>query len=107
MFFKQTAPRIIPLSAAQEAATLLGLQLDGLTPEAVKEAFRGAVRAAHPDAGGSTVTAADDLVLAATARSALLRWLDGLPEDSCPACRGAGWVRANSLTAKPCTRCAP
>jgi len=56
------------------AAQVLGVSLTGLTQQAVREAFRYAVRAAHPDTGGGA--AAPSLASLREARNALLTYLE-------------------------------
>lgn len=91
---------------AKAAAQALGLELDGLTLEAVKASFRAIVRESHPDVGGTGADAAERIAAAGTARNVLLKWIEELPSDEC-ACKGTGFVRTGGAfgTVKHCPRC--
>lgn len=91
---------------AKLAAHVLGLELEGLTTEDVRTAFRNFVKTAHPDVGGGNAEAAVLITNAANARNLLVAWIDSLPADEC-SCKGTGFVRTGGAfgTVKPCPRC--
>lgn len=89
----------------RHALALLGLSLDDITADSVREAFAAAVKRAHPDMGG-----AGDLGLLKQAREKLLALAavrEGVAEMAeCPVCRGDGTVRASrSAVRSPCPMC--
>lgn len=102
--FKKPEPPAPSRPEAEKAAKLLGTRLEGLTKDEATRAFRHVARGYHPDSAGSTAVV-EMVTLAQAARDTLHRWLDALPDDSCPACGGLGFVRSGSLGAKPCTYC--
>lgn len=101
--------------AASAAADILGLPaLDGLTKDAVKTAFRKAAIKAHPDTldprdpigdAERLNVAQETIALAQEARDVLFAWIDSLPDEACPYCKGKGFVRTGAMTVKPCNHC--
>lgn len=77
---------------AEQAAGLFGLELDKLTEIELRNAFRFAIRAAHPDTGARPEESASLIQNARAARSVLLRWLSEQPDLECAQCGGSGWV---------------
>jgi DnaJ-class molecular chaperone len=89
---------------AERASGRLGVHLTGLIEYDVREAFRAAIRAVHPDAGGNAAAAPERLKELRAARDMLLRWLEQAPKATCKECGGSGYVMG-SLAVKPCSRC--
>jgi len=105
-FFRQNAPKRLTMEQVEEQAKVLRVSLDGMTAEMVRSAFRNVVSTAHPDAGGDASAAAERIKEATLARAILLAWIEQLPDDRCPTCRGSGWVRAGAFAVvRPCPRC--
>ena len=108
----QSPKREVTRRDAEEAARFLSLHLTGLSEDAVKGAFRRRVKQAHPDTGGYDPlesaqvvdVAKDTLALARIARDTLEAWLKDLPDNSCPYCKGKGYVRSG-FGAAPCNQC--
>lgn len=93
---------------AKAAARVLGLELSGLTEEAVFSAFRKHAKEVHPDTGGSSMGAAERLKLISDARGSLISWIEELPDDECM-CKGTGYVKTGGMfgSVKPCPNCSP
>lgn len=105
-FFTRTKVPVTERQALQAAAVFGFLSLEGLSVDLVRNAFREAVKECHPDAGGSAELAAHKLDMMASARQTLLKWIEDLPADDCPFCKGTHFVRSNAFGAvKPCTHC--
>lgn len=72
---------------------------------AVRLAYKRALKLAHPDTGGSGEGAAENIRLAQTARDVLLKHLGTNSVDKhCPSCKGTGSIRSGFFSAvcKPC-----
>ena len=84
----------------QEAATLLGVSVDATTEE-VNDAWREAVRRAHPDHGGN-----GDISLLKKARSVLSRGgVSGSKTQKCGYCNGRGYQRTKRGGKIRCAPC--
>lgn len=94
----------------RKAAELLGVPvLASTTEEEVRSLANDAIRAAHPDNGGSEELAPEQIARAKLARDVLLQHLaSGVPQGTqeCPACHGKGYLPVRRQF-KPtgCPRC--
>lgn len=91
---------------AGEAAAVLGVELDGLTPDAIGKAFRSKSKDCHPDHHGSSRISQWSQI--SWARDCLNRWLEHNPPVSerlsedldvgikCRACGGTGRVKVGT-----------
>jgi DnaJ-class molecular chaperone len=86
---------IISRAKAEEAAGILHVMLDGLTPELLKGAYRDEAKETHPDAGGS----AEAFARVDWAKCALEAWLEKAEQtapvhkqENCTLCDGKGYV---------------
>lgn len=79
---------------AQDAARVLGVELEGLSVEQLRLAYRAKAKAAHPDAGGDP----DDFLKLGHARDILARWVADPPPppkpelEPCMSCSGKGFI---------------
>ncbi len=103
-FFSRTEDKPPTAKQAADAAAVLGLMLDGITDGVVRAAFRSRAQGIHPDTSAAAEQTAERLHALIRARAQLLCWIESLPEDGCPLCRGKGFVR-RGIVVKPCTRC--
>lgn len=105
---------IVNRKMAEEAMArleIVGIDLDQLTIEWVKGAYRVAVQYSHPDKGGSV----EDFAAVDRAKHVLLEWLGKEQParpvhkpDVCPRCDGRGFVaqqRAWRAMRMQCPRC--
>lgn len=90
---------IVTRKQAEEACTLLELDMDQLTEDAIAQAYRAKAKVCHPDAGGTIAAfAAVD-----RAKHILTHWLtrraieEPIPAhgEQCPKCRGVGHVESH------------
>jgi DnaJ-class molecular chaperone len=92
---------IISAAKAHEAAEVLGVELTGLTPRALGQAYRSKAKDCHPDHHGSTQLGLWARV--SWAKECLERWVAAHPKDppveaavalrgGCRACDGTGRV---------------
>lgn len=89
---------------ASEAAKVLGVELDGLTPDAVSKAYRSKAKTCHPDIHGTAKLA--DWARLDWANKVMDQWLKQNPAPkpsteianagTCRACDGTGRVKLNS-----------
>lgn len=105
------ARKVVPVTEmqARRAALLLGFNsLEGITVDLVRNAFRNAVKEAHPDAGGNGDAAAYKVEKLVAARQMLLKWIEALPvspTENCPFCKDERFVRTVRFGVKPCVYC--
>lgn len=95
---------IISAAKASEAAQVLGVSLQGLTPENLSRAYRGKSKECHPDYHGSTEL--DMWARVSWAKEVLVRWLERAErlatdnvaevEGGCRACGGSGRIKLTS-----------
>lgn len=88
---------IVSLAKAQEAAKILDLQLEELTEQKLREAYRAKSKTAHPDVGGD----AEQFARLSWSVHCLSHWLTTRPtpmpepeveKGNCPSCGGTGRV---------------
>lgn len=90
---------IISAAKAVEAAGVLGIELAGLTPDALGKAYRNKTKECHPDRHGTTRL--DLWARVSWAKECLERWLEQHPPEEqpdvaigdCRACGGTGRVK--------------
>lgn len=85
----------------QEAASILKLELSGLTDEKINEAFRSAVRRSHPDANIDSPArlAATALQHQKKARDALRKYVEATQAMlRCLRCDGKGYLPGSVVT---------
>lgn len=103
---------IISAVKAGEAAGVLGVELDGLTPDAIGQAYRKKTKECHPDHHGTTKLKQWSEV--SWAKECLTHWIKQNPpvqsseiigEGDCRACGGTGRVKVGtgSRFGKPLT----
>ena len=101
---------IINAAKASEAAKILGVELDSLTPNVLSGAYRQAAAAAHPDAACENYDA-QRWASVSWAKEVLIRWLERREKeepaahaDKCRACDGLGRIPVSRATfGKPMT----
>lgn len=87
---------IINAAKAAEAASILGVELNGLTPKSMNDAYRAKSKLCHPD----THDDPEQWARVSWAKECLLRWLENVPATeeptigagNCRACSGKGRI---------------
>lgn len=103
---------IINAAKAAQAAGILGVELNGLAPDALSKAYRTKARDHHPDSADDYD--AQKWADVSWAKEVLVRWLEQtpppekptVPVGSCRACNGTGRVavsKPKGFGAKPVT----
>lgn len=98
----------ITRTEVEDAAKELGLSddVDTLTPEQVKEAYRKILFSTHPDTSGLTDEQAAAVIFnARKAKDLLGVWIALRPDAKCSFCNGSGRVRQGMWTTRPCPKC--
>lgn len=92
---------LVTSAKAKEAAEILGVSLDGLTPIIVRAAYRSKAKECHPDKHGTTKL--EQWSRISWAKEVLTRWLEKQPEltppvalGDCAACEGTGRIKLRS-----------
>lgn len=101
---------LITAAKASEAAEVLGVELNSLTPKGLTKAYRDKAKTCHPDHHG--VSELQTWARVSWAKEALERWLKATPtlapelvaQGDCRCCGGTGRVNVSSTRiGKPLT----
>lgn len=105
-------------SAVEAAAEVLGLKptdIDTVTLDEVKAAYRDAIRSVHPDTAGVmrtlreaaelTTNISNRILAAKKAKDLLQEWIEMRPDPACSVCGGSGYIRGSGFSSRECPRC--